>query len=62
MATVVRATLADQAYRELRSRVTRRDEAETEAVRRTAELWTFERPVDAKGSGWTLARVDAAEA
>ena len=30
--------------------------------RRTAELWTFERPVDAKGSGWTLARVDAAEA
>ena len=30
--------------------------------RRTAEFWTFERPVDAKGSGWTLARVDAAEA
>ena len=36
------------------------DEAVDE--RRTAEFWTFERPVDAKGSGWTLARVDAAEA
>ena len=47
---------------ELRSRVKRRDEAETVDERRTAELWTFERPVDAKGSGWTLARVDAAEA
>ena len=46
---------------ELRSR-TRRDETETVDERRTAEFWTFERPVDAKGSGWTLARVDAAEA
>lgn len=47
---------------ELRSRVQRKDEAEQVAERRTAEFWTFERPVDAKGSGWTLARVDAAEA
>lgn len=47
---------------ELRSRVKNRDAAETVDERRTAELWTFERPVDAKGSGWTLARVDAAEA
>ncbi len=35
---------------------------ESVVERRTAEFWTFERPVDAKGSGWTLARVDAAEA
>ena len=48
---------------ELRRNVKARDD-EPERVddRRTAEFWTFERPVDAKGSGWTLARVDAAEA
>ena len=47
---------------ELRSRVKGGDQDERVDERRTAELWTFERPVDAKGSGWTLARVDAAEA
>ncbi len=47
---------------ELRSRVKGQGQDERVDERRTAELWTFERPVDAKGSGWTLARVDAAEA
>lgn len=47
---------------ELRRQVKGRDAAEQVDERRTAEFWTFERPVDAKGSGWTLARVDAAEA
>jgi predicted lipid-binding transport protein (Tim44 family) len=37
---------------------------EGEAVddRRTAEVWTFERLLTVKDSGWTLARVEAAEA
>jgi predicted lipid-binding transport protein (Tim44 family) len=37
---------------------------EGEAVddRRTAEVWTFERLLAAKDSGWILARVEAAEA
>lgn len=30
--------------------------------RRTAEVWTFERPVGAANPNWLLARVDAAEA
>ena len=47
---------------ELRRHVKARDADDAVDERRTAELWTFERPVDAKGSGWTLARVDAAEA
>jgi len=36
---------------------------EGEAVddRRTAEVWTFERPVDSRDPNWALARVDAAE-
>jgi predicted lipid-binding transport protein (Tim44 family) len=46
---------------ELRSRVSRGGE-ETSAERRTAEIWTFERPLDGREQGWTLARVDAAEA
>lgn len=37
---------------------------EGEAVddRRTAEVWTFERPVASRDPNWVLARVDAAEA
>ena len=37
---------------------------EGEAVddRRTAEVWTFERPVDSRDPNWALARVDAAQA
>ncbi len=47
---------------ELRSRTKPRDTDEQTVDRRTAELWTFERTLDAQGSGWTLARVDSAEA
>ncbi|CAN5369083.1 TIM44-related membrane protein TimA [soil metagenome] len=46
---------------ELRSRVSHAG-AETVDERRTAEIWTFERSLDAKESSWLLARVDAAEA
>lgn len=46
---------------ELRSRSKLGDE-EKVAERRTAEIWTFERSLDVRESGWTLARVDAAEA
>ena len=37
---------------------------EGEAVddRRTAEVWTFERPLDSRDPNWALARVDAAQA
>jgi len=37
---------------------------EGEAVddRRTAEVWTFERPIDSRDPNWSLARVDAAQA
>jgi predicted lipid-binding transport protein (Tim44 family) len=37
---------------------------EGEAVddRRTAEMWTFERPLASRDPNWTLVRVDAAEA
>lgn len=43
---------------------TRSKGPEGEAVddRRTAELWTFERPVGASNPNWVLARVEAAEA
>jgi predicted lipid-binding transport protein (Tim44 family) len=46
---------------ELRSRSTRGGEEKVDE-RRTAEIWTFERPLDSRDSGWTLARVDPAEA
>jgi predicted lipid-binding transport protein (Tim44 family) len=36
--------------------------AETAEERRTAEAWTFERPVNSRDPNWTLVRVDAAEA
>ncbi len=38
------------------------DGAETSAVRRTAETWTFERNLAGRDPNWTLVRVDAAEA
>ncbi len=43
---------------------TRTKDATGEAVddRRTAELWTFERPVASRDPNWALARVEAAEA
>jgi predicted lipid-binding transport protein (Tim44 family) len=43
---------------------TRSKGPEGEAVddRRTAELWTFERPVGASNPNWILAKVEAAEA
>jgi predicted lipid-binding transport protein (Tim44 family) len=46
---------------ELRSRT---KDAAGEAVddRRTAEFWTFERPVSSRDPNWTLTRVEAAEA
>jgi predicted lipid-binding transport protein (Tim44 family) len=46
---------------EFRSRT---KDAAGEAVddRRTAEVWTFERPVQSRDPNWTLARVDAAQA
>jgi predicted lipid-binding transport protein (Tim44 family) len=46
---------------ELRSRT---KDAAGEAVddRRTAEFWTFERPVASRDPNWTLTRVEAAEA
>jgi predicted lipid-binding transport protein (Tim44 family) len=46
---------------ELRSRT---KDATGEGVddRRTAELWTFERPVASRDPNWALARVEAAEA
>ncbi len=49
---------------ELRSRANRAgaEAGETVDERRTAEIWTFERSLDAKESSWLLARVDAAEA
>jgi predicted lipid-binding transport protein (Tim44 family) len=43
---------------------TRSKGPEGEAVddRRTAEIWTFERPVDSRDPNWALSRVEAAEA
>lgn len=42
---------------------TRSKDASGEAVddRRTAESWTFERPINSRDPNWTLVRVDAAE-
>ena len=47
---------------ELRSRVKAASADTPPQERRTAEFWTFERALDSQGAGWTLARVDAAEA
>jgi predicted lipid-binding transport protein (Tim44 family) len=48
---------------ELRSRVRPQGGAEEQSTeRRTAEFWTFERALDTQGAGWTLARVDSADA
>jgi predicted lipid-binding transport protein (Tim44 family) len=46
---------------EYRSR-TKGPEGEGVDDRRTAEIWTFERPVTSRDPNWTLVRVDAAEA
>lgn len=46
---------------EYRSR-TKGPEGEAVDDRRTAEVWTFERPVASRDPNWILARVDAAEA
>jgi predicted lipid-binding transport protein (Tim44 family) len=46
---------------ELRSR-TKGPEGEAVDDRRTAEIWTFERPAGAADPNWKLARVEAAEA
>jgi predicted lipid-binding transport protein (Tim44 family) len=47
---------------EFTSRVRAAEGAETSEERRTAEAWTFERPLAARDPNWTLVRVDAAEA
>ena len=46
---------------ELRSR-TKGPEGEGVEDRRTAELWTFERPLDSRDPNWILVQVGAAEA
>ncbi len=46
---------------EFRSR-TKGPEGEAVDDKRTAEVWTFERPVASRNPNWALARVDAAEA
>lgn len=46
---------------EIRSR-TKGPEGEAVDDRRTAEIWTFERPAGASDPNWKLARVEAAEA
>ncbi|MDZ4374214.1 MAG: TIM44-related membrane protein TimA [Phenylobacterium sp.] len=46
---------------EFRSR-TKGPEGEAVDDRRTAELWTFERPLKSRDPNWTLVHVDAAEA
>ncbi len=46
---------------EFRSR-TKGPEGEGVDDRRTAELWTFERPLKSRDPNWTLVHVDAAEA
>ncbi len=46
---------------EFRSRSSGPD-GETSEERRTAEAWTFERPLSSRDPNWTLVRVDAAEA
>jgi predicted lipid-binding transport protein (Tim44 family) len=47
---------------EFRSRSKATEGSETVEDRRTAEAWTFERPVASRDPNWTLVRVDAAEA
>lgn len=58
------ADLARARVRFLAELLTRSKGPEGEAVddRRTAELWTFERPLAPGGPGWSLARVEPAEA
>ena len=46
---------------EYRSR-TKGPEGEGVDDRRTAEIWTFERPINSRDPNWILVRVDAAEA
>ena len=47
---------------ELRSRVAAPDGEEAVEERRTAEFWTFERPIGAPDPNWVLARVEPAAA
>lgn len=47
---------------EFKRRAKAADGAETAEDRRTAEAWTFERPLGSRDPNWTLVRVDAAEA
>ncbi len=47
---------------EFKSRVKGPGEDTAEEDRRTAESWTFERPLASRDPNWTLVRVDAAEA
>jgi predicted lipid-binding transport protein (Tim44 family) len=60
----VEGELARARVRFLAELRTRSKGPEGEAVddRRTAELWTFERPLTPGAAGWALARVEAAEA
>ncbi len=46
---------------EFRSR-TKGPEGEAVDDRRTAEVWTFQRPLASKDPNWVLARVEAAQA
>ena len=47
---------------EFRRRTKTGEGPETAEERRTAEAWTFERPLGSRDPNWTLVRVDAAEA
>lgn len=47
---------------EIRSRVAAPDGTENVEERRTAEFWTFERPIGAPDPNWVLARVEPAAA
>lgn len=47
---------------EIRSRIVEADGDEIVEERRTAELWTFERPIGAPDPNWVLARVEPAAA
>jgi predicted lipid-binding transport protein (Tim44 family) len=63
-AEVVMGDLARLTVRFLAEFRSRSKGPEGEAVddRRTAEVWTFERPLVSKDPNWVLARVEAAEA
>jgi predicted lipid-binding transport protein (Tim44 family) len=63
-ADVVSGDLAHVVVRFLAEFRSRSKGPEGEAVddRRTAELWTFERPLKSRDPNWTLVHVDAAEA